>query len=133
MLNVVALRLQPPVLRLDLYNSEAWSDFSRNRQIRREELAEIWDRNRDHVPDILGGDFNSPAERDGLFKELGEMKDSFGEAGRGYGATCVNPLPCLVRIDQIWRSPKLRTMNSFVVKTKNSDHRMVVSDFTWVN
>lgn len=126
-LRVTSLRLQPPVLRVDLLRPDAWQKFTENRRGRRKELEELMELQSVHRSDIIGGDFNTPPER-GF---VAGMADSFAEAGRGYGATCVNPLPCIVRIDQIWRSAELRTVNSFVVKTKESDHRMVVSDFVW--
>jgi len=126
-LRITSLRLQPPVLRLDLSNPEAWKSFAENRRARRKELDEIMDVQSGNPSDIIGGDFNTPPEKG----YVPGLADSFAEQGRGYGATCVNPLPCIVRIDQVWRSSKLRTVNSFVVKTSHSDHRMIVSDFAW--
>lgn len=126
-LTITSLRLQPPVLRLDLYDPSAWRSFAENRRERRSELQEILSTLEETPPDIFGGDFNTPPER----SYVKGMADSFAEEGRGYGATCVNPYPCIVRIDQIWRSDRLRTVNSFVVKTLHSDHRIAVSDFVW--
>jgi endonuclease/exonuclease/phosphatase (EEP) superfamily protein YafD len=128
---VVSLRLNPPTMRIDLFNPQAWSDFSENRRGRRREVIEMaaYFRELGVKPDILGGDFNTPPDKNVQFPIVETLKDSFGEVGVGYGATCVNPYPCLVRIDQIWHSSKIKAVRSQVKKTENSDHRMLISDF----
>ena len=130
-LEVVSLRLTPPVMRIDLFKSEARQEFSKNRRTRRDEVNELAAKlsKMGVQPDILGGDFNTPPDPNVQFAVVDGLMDSFAEAGRGYGATCVNPYPCVVRIDQIWHSSKLKCVNSWVVKTEHSDHRMLVADY----
>ncbi|MEI7986087.1 MAG: cytidylate kinase family protein, partial [Armatimonadota bacterium] len=81
-------------------------------------------------PDLVGGDFNTPPDVDVLEPITIGMKDTFAKVGVGYGATCVNPYPCLVRIDQIHCLKTVTPTRSRVVATQNSDHRMLISDFT---
>lgn len=128
----VSLRLAPPVLRIDLYDPSAWGEFARNREARAREGQELADALRDHgfKPDVIGGDFNTPP--DPILNPLvGGINDAFGRAGVGLGATCVNPYPCIVRIDQIWPGPKVARVRSRVVRTVHSDHRIVVADYRW--
>ena len=131
-LNVVSLRLLPPTMRIDLFDKSAWNDFATNRSARRKEVLAISaELNRlNFRPDILGGDFNTPPDIDVLEPITIGMKDTFAKVGVGYGATCVNPYPCLVRIDQIHCSKNVTPTRARVVATQNSDHRMLVSDFT---
>ncbi len=130
-LNVVAMRLTPPIMRIDLFNPSAWSEFAGNRRVRRLEVESIASdlATMNFKPDLIGGDYNSPPDR-GVFSSLTEdLHDSFAVSGVGYGATCVNPAPCIVRIDQIWYSANLESRRTRVVGTENSDHRMLVADF----
>jgi hypothetical protein len=130
-LKVVSLRLLPPTMQIDLYNPSAWKAFADNRASRRSEVEEIASvlKRLNFQPDLIGGDFNSPSDPE-VFKALTDgLNDSFAKAGVGYGATCVNPFPCIVRIDQIWFGKSLAATRSKVVTTSNSDHRMLVSDF----
>lgn len=133
-LTVVSLRLAPPVMRIDLYSPSAWEEFAANRHQRREEVAEVASTIADlgTKPGIVGGDFNTPPDA-GVQRPLVEgLADAFARAGVGYGATCVHPYPCLVRIDQIWHSPDVQAVRSWTVATEHSDHRMVAADFKWV-
>ena len=132
-LRIVCLRLLPPCMRIDLFNPSAWQDFAMNRASRRQEVAGIAMKldQQKFEPDLLGGDFNSPPDRDVLGPITNHLSDTFRQVGVGYGATCVNPFPCMVRIDQIWHSEVLNATRAWVVKTENSDHRMLVADFRW--
>lgn len=132
-LDIVSLRLLPPCMRIDFFNPEAWQEFSRNRSGRRKEVAEMATKLADLglKPDLIGGDWNTPPDIGVQRLLVDGLGDTFAQVGRGYGATCVNPYPCLVRIDQIWHSSALTPVNAFVVKTENSDHRMLVADFRW--
>jgi len=130
-LDVVSLRLMPPVLRFDLYSPAAWQDYAQSRALRGEEMTEIW-RQASQMganPELSGGDFNTPP--DGAIQKglTADMDDAFRLAGVGLGATCVNPYPCIVRIDQIWSSPRVQCVRAWVVRTENSDHRMLVADY----
>lgn len=131
-IDVVSLRLAPPVMRIDLYSPSAWTDFADNRAARAKELKEVADAlaTMKVRPTIIGGDFNTPP--DPILKPLVDgLSDAFASAGVGLGATCVNPYPCIVRIDQIWSGKTVRCVRSFVVATEFSDHRMVVADYRW--
>lgn len=78
-------------------------------------------------PGVMAGDFNSPAG-DGIFQEISERyNDSFRAVGVGFGNTAPVGLP-LHRIDQIWATPELAPVTSFVVEA-TSDHKMVVADY----
>lgn len=130
-LNIVAMRLTPPVMRVDLYNPSAWSEFAANRRARRQEVESIAAdlESMAFKPDLIGGDFNSPPDRN-VFSVLTKgLSDTFAVSGVGYGATCVNPAPCVVRIDQIWFSKKLESTRTQVNGTEYSDHRMLIADF----
>lgn len=131
--NLVSLRMNPPVLRLDLFNPAAWNEFTQSRIARREESEEIASRlkDSDFAPDIIAGDFNSPPDARAFGSLTYGMTDSFKANGRGYGATAVNPLPCLVRIDQIYFGPNLRCANSWTFAVRESDHRAMVADFVY--
>lgn len=128
--NVLSLRLTPPVMRIDLYNSEAWQDFARNRGSRRDEVAEMENllKNAGFVPEIIGGDFNTPPDQSTVDPLVSGYTDAFAAAGRGYGATCVSPYPLMVRIDYIYSS-KLRAVFAETMFVPSSDHRAVVAKF----
>ena len=129
-LNLVSLRMNPPVLRLDLYNPEAWSEFKQSRIARRAESEEIASRIKrsGFEPDIVAGDFNSPPDARAFGSLTADLNDSFKSGGRGYGATAVNPLPCLVRIDLVYTSRKIEVVKVWTFAGKESDHRAVVAD-----
>ena len=130
-LNVVSLRLVPPVMRVDLYDMSAWKDFADNRAMRRTQVKRIADEleRLNFFPHLIGGDFNTPPDHDVLDPLTKGLTDTFAKTGVGYGATCVNPYPCVVRIDHIYCSTKVTPTRSRVIATQNSDHRMLVSDF----
>lgn len=132
-LDLVSLRLAPPVLRFDLYNPAAWQDFAESRARRGQEMADMHGHLMEQgvQPGILGGDFNTPVDPPIQEVLVGEMEDAFAAAGVGLGATCVNPAPNIVRIDQIWFGPSVSCVRAWVVPTRHSDHRMVVADFRW--
>lgn len=132
-LKLMSLRLSPPTMRVDLYNPEAWNAFSADRASRRHETESIAAElaTLSFQSDLMGGDFNSPPDKGQVGSLTNGKMDTFAEAGVGYGATCVNPFPCLVRIDQLWHSTAILATRSRVVGTENSDHRMLVSDFRW--
>jgi vancomycin resistance protein VanJ len=76
---------------------------------------------------IVGGDFNAPAG-DAIFRLLRPfLKDSFGEAGTGWGNTALNSIP-ISRPDQIWISHPGAVFGARAQQTAHSDHRMVIAD-----
>ncbi len=123
-----SIRLQPPVIDTDLLSLECWQAHGRDRVARRKQLrkaiAEFTDAPVD-APIIFGGDFNVPAH-DGSLNELQKsLYDGFSQGGWGIGNTAINTLP-LFRVDQIWCSRSIRTEFASAIKSKYSDHRIVV-------
>lgn len=119
---VVSLRLQPPVFSLEYWSASTWQQYAKNRENRRQELAEIaaWIRNQNPGSRIIvGGDFNSPPDP-GTFKPFHAWLQP---ASRFSGYTAVNEFP-MARIDQIWVSG-FEATNAEAYKTQNSDHRLV--------
>lgn len=129
-LQVVSLRLLPPVFRIDLFNPAAWTDLARNRQARRDEIAGIANFLGGEKPTIMGGDFNCQSGDRSLDAMPTWLRDSFYEGGRGWGHSAVNDYP-LARIDQIWVSKDWKAEQQFTRKTVHSDHRMVICDLTF--
>jgi vancomycin resistance protein VanJ len=131
-LAIASLRLSPPVLRLDYWNPECWRAYADNRRERRLELAELWTLVVSQVSAdslVIGGDFNTPADRDVFAPLAATHRDSFkGWDGAGYGATAVNPFPLMVRIDQIWVPKSWDTLRSYAAPTGHSDHRLAVAE-----
>lgn len=127
---VVCLRLNPPVSRLDFWSPGFWRDHRDNRIRHRTELQAVMKSLRSpdettHV--IVGGDFNSPAG-DGAFEPLvSRLHDTFREGGQGWGKTGTNEFP-LFRVDQIWTGWSFRAETVMARKTRHSDHRLVVCD-----
>ena len=68
---VTSLRLVPPQGRMDLWNLAAWSASKENRQLRRSQLQMVLERDgaQSELPEILGGDFNTPTP-DAVFRLL---------------------------------------------------------------
>jgi endonuclease/exonuclease/phosphatase (EEP) superfamily protein YafD len=128
--DVVSLRLNPPVARLDFWAPGFWRDHRDNRVKHREQIQEVMEGLGDrpeatHL--IVGGDFNAPAG-DGALGELRpRVLDTFREAGRGWGNTGTNRFP-LFRVDQVWASQGLRAESVTARRTIHSDHRLVICD-----
>ncbi|MHB9038402.1 MAG: endonuclease/exonuclease/phosphatase family protein [Armatimonadota bacterium] len=131
--DVVSLRLVPPVFCLDLWSPNCWRGQTTNRRDRREQLEIIAQALRQvptRVPIIIGGDFNAPAG-DAIFRVLHpRLHDTFSEGGVGWGNTVLNETP-VQRIDQIWVSQQIRATAVRAQRTRNSDHRLVVCDLVW--
>lgn len=129
-LEIVSLRLEPGLVRADLWAPDCWREQTENRRKRRKQLEAILAplaASSRKAPLILGGDFNAPPG-DAVFRLLSPLaRDAFVEAGRGWGNTIVNQFPVL-RIDQIWIGGKLRATDAYAVATQHSDLRAVVCD-----
>jgi endonuclease/exonuclease/phosphatase (EEP) superfamily protein YafD len=127
---VASLRLSPPLTRLDLWLPACWRAHLEDRLVRKRQMQQMVDRLphfKADIPVIVGGDFNCPAGDavSRLLKPL--LKDTFREAGTGWGNTGINEFP-ISRPDQIWVSQDFLTITAWAVKTHHSDHRMVVCD-----
>ena len=131
-IDVVSIHLKHAITRWDLWDKDCWRTHYHNRKIRRQELVEILTEvslNHGGRPVIVGGDFNAPAS-DAVFNLLRyRFLDSYRAAGSGWGNTFFNRLPVL-RIDQLWATTQLHPVNARAVPTKNSDHRLLVCDYT---
>jgi vancomycin resistance protein VanJ len=130
--DVIGLRLSPPTVRLDLWSPDCWRAQAAHRQRQRNELAAALELVTDIPPDrpiIVAGDFNAPAG-DAIFSLLGpQLKDSFREAGRGWGNTITSKYP-FHRIDQIWTSDHLTPIDGRARPMIHSDHRLVVAELS---
>ena len=130
-IDVVCLRLSAPVFRIDFLSSGFWTDHAKTRRNHRRQLQEIADHleqfaESEHA--VIGGDFNLVGN-DGALSALHPYEDSFFTAGSGWGNTGTSDYP-LFRVDQIWTSSSLKCRASQAFETENSDHRMVIADFT---
>jgi hypothetical protein len=124
---VISVRLWPGSPRIDLWNPACWRSQREHRLRQSEEMTELASSLDDTVPTILAGDFNVP-QGDKVFSLLPDtFTDTFRARGKGIGNTILNDAPVL-RIDQIWVSRHFETIQSFAVKSRASDHRMVVTD-----
>jgi len=135
-IEVVNVHLLTAATNLQLWRREAWTQHRERRSIRETELyrtRQILEQTTafPDVPVILGGDFNAPAT-DVVMRQLsGDLVDSFATAGKGWGDTYHRRLPVL-RIDHLYATRHFTPIRSKVVMTRNSDHRMVVTDFLTV-
>ncbi|MGZ0167972.1 MAG: endonuclease/exonuclease/phosphatase family protein [Planctomycetales bacterium] len=129
-LDVVSVRLSPPVPRFDFWLPGFWSDHCGKRIEHRQQIRERIE-HLHNVPAerrlIVGGDFNAPPRDDALALLRSRLSDAFAEAGNGWGATGTNEYP-LFRVDQIWVSKSLQAASVTAKKTLYSDHRLVVCD-----
>lgn len=128
-IDIVSLRLSPPVFRIDFWETRFWTDHLETRQNHRKQLQAV----RDYLDSeqmtphlIIGGDFNMVGN-DGAFEPFDELQDTFWQAGSGWCNTGTNDYP-LFRVDQIWTTPNLRCLALGAFETEHSDHRMVVAD-----
>lgn len=77
-------------------------------------------------PVILLGDFNTPPNSEDYGRLAGALQDSFGAKGLGFGYTYRADWP-VWRIDYIWHSQQLKTVDSKVSPVIVSDHRALIS------
>ena len=127
---VISARLVPAVFRLDLWSPDCWREQAENRRRRSAQVVALARRVAgvpEGVPVVLGGDLNAPQGDAAFWPLRPRLRDSFNEAGRGWGNTILNQLPVL-RIDQVWVGGPIRALGVTARPTRNSDHRMVVCD-----
>lgn len=129
-IQVISVRLTPPLFRMDLWNPDCWRAQSENRRLRYAQMEAVAARIAalpPGLPLVIGGDMNAPPG-DRVFRLLQpRLHDAFRTAGRGWGNTIINDFPFL-RIDQVWTSPHFAVVSVRGEKTQHSDHRMVVCD-----
>ncbi len=129
-IELVSTRLSPPPSRLHFWTSDFWGEHRDIRQRHRREVDAIRLSLKRLPADslaLVGGDFNMPPDDAALKPLAEELSDVFRRAGHGWGNTATNEYP-LFRVDQIWVSSSLRPDAVVAVRTKYSDHRMVVCD-----
>jgi len=129
-IGIISLHLQTPPVRYNLWSSGTWSRLRAHRERQRAQMQVISQQIAAmpaNIPIIVGGDFNAP-QGDAIFQILKPLlRDSFAEAGRGWGNTHKNELPVL-RIDQVWITDHFGAASVRAYRTERSDHRMVVCD-----
>jgi endonuclease/exonuclease/phosphatase (EEP) superfamily protein YafD len=129
-MEVVSLRLLPPLVRFDLWSPDCWRAQAENRRQRRAQLQRVAAQLAAvpaSVPIIVGGDFNAPAG-DAIFELLRpRLHDTFEAGGSGWCNTITNDYP-FHRIDQVWTSSHFLVITVVGQRTEHSDHRMVISD-----
>ena len=127
---VVSLRLNPPVVRIDLWRPGCWREHTENRRARLLEMDQLLGHLNSlpaSTPLLMGGDFNSPAG-DAVPRRLApRLRDTFASGGQGWGNTALNDFP-ISRIDQLWATPQFQPVSIKARQTQFSDHRMVVAD-----
>lgn len=127
LVTVVCLRLWPHPMGDNFLSSELWKAHALAEREQREALEVIVKDLPADEPLIVGGDFNAPVG-DPVYQLMPTgLRDSFREAGIGWGNTLMNAFP-IWRIDQIWISRHFRATGVRAVRTIHSDHRMVVCD-----
>jgi vancomycin resistance protein VanJ len=128
--DVTSVRLLPPVFCFNLLSPGCWRSQRHNRMARSkqvESLQHALAASETERPVIAGGDFNAPAG-DGAMRSLrSTLRDTFRQAGVGWGDTATNDIP-LLRVDQVYVSDDLRGVAVVAKKTEHSDHRMVICD-----
>lgn len=125
-----SVHLTPPIFRTDPWRADYWRDYAGKRREQRaqmRELAERLSKAPASRPVIFGGDMNAPAG-DAIFRLLHpRLRDTFNEAGVGWGNTVVNDAP-VSRFDQVWTTRHFAIAAVIARKVRNSDHRMVICD-----
>jgi len=131
-IEVVNVHLTTAATNLQLWQRSAWREHRENRQLRQVELAlalQLLEQTSPFPqrPTLLGGDFNSPAT-DPVHGQLSrDFKDSFITAGSGWGDTFQRRIPML-RLDCIYATRQFTPVRCRAVTTRQSDHRIVISD-----
>ncbi len=129
-IEVVSLRLSPPVFRMDPWSPGFWTEHRDKRKKHRVQIEKIVDRidlfSKTGLV-VVGGDFNTLPNDAALSPLKNRLVDTFAEAGQGWGGTGTNEYP-LFRVDQIWVSNSFDVNSATSNKTLHSDHRMVVCE-----
>ena len=129
-IELLSLHLERAITRWDLWSIECWKQHKQRNTERRAQLiyllAEL-KKQSSNKPIIFGGDFNASYQSN-IYAVIPEkFTNAFDEAGKGIGNTFTNYFP-IIRIDHIYPSNQFSIIDSRSVKTKNSDHRMVICD-----
>ena len=131
-INVANLCLPTAIPRFDLWEADCWAELIErrrsNRRTVRNLLAQLSDRSQNR-PRIVAGSFGAPPSDD-IFRLLrnGGLRDSFRQAGFGWGNTYTQRFR-FMRSDQVWGTVPFLPERSETVSTEVSHHLGVVSDF----
>ena len=113
-IDLISLRLSPPVFRMDFWSSGFWTDHRDRRAQHRQQITQLVRQLRrestQHLV-ILGGDFNTTPIDLALTDLRSRVFDTFRAVGRGLGNTGTNRSP-LFRVDQIWASREIKAVSS---------------------
>jgi vancomycin resistance protein VanJ len=125
--NLVSLRLFTGSVGLDLWNPSCWRVHHEHRLRQIEQIRQITASVTRADSLVIAGDFNAPQD-DKVYSYLPKtLRDAFKGTGRGLGNTILNDIPVL-RIDQIWVSHDFLARQTFALKSKVADHRLVITD-----
>ncbi|MFZ9936827.1 MAG: endonuclease/exonuclease/phosphatase family protein [Luteolibacter sp.] len=134
-IEVVNVHLLTAATNLRLWRRDAWREHRVNRAIRVTETATMMQvleqtTHFPNTPTILGGDFNAPAS-DPVHRRLASgFNNTFAAAGTGWGNTFQRRFPIL-RIDHVYATRHFTPVRCAVAVTRQSDHRMVVTDLAF--
>ena len=129
-LTMASLRLRPGSSDIRLWAPECWRSHAVARDIHRKQLRRFLEAAESSGLELVAGDFNAP-QGDPVYALLpANLRDAFAHGGVGLGNTILNDLPVL-RIDQIRADPAFPVLQSFAVKSRVSDHRLVVTDLLY--
>lgn len=93
-----------------------------------EGLTDLLDQ-KNHVPLLVMGDFNTPTDSVHFRKIRGKFSNAFETAGNGFPATWPVPLPFL-SLDQIWTNHEIEVRDCRLDWSLRSDHRPVLTNIT---
>ena len=131
-ISVANFNLPTAIPRFDLWESECWTDLTErrrgNRRTVRNLLGTLTDRSGNH-PRLVGGSFGAPPSDDiyRLLRNAG-MKDSFRQAGFGWGNTYSRRFR-FMRNDQIWSTLPYLPERSETFTAGASRHLGVITEF----
>ena len=129
-IELLSLHLEHAVTRWDLWSRSCWRAHRDTHRVRRSQLEGLlraMQADAGGLPKIFGGDFNAPPTSN-LFETIPESyRNVFSREGRGLGNTFVNRFPVL-RIDHLFAGPEFEIVTARAVRTRHSDHRMLVCD-----
>ncbi|TVR76916.1 MAG: hypothetical protein EA409_12565 [Saprospirales bacterium] len=108
---------------------EIFGNYQRSSAMRVNQVETILEHSKESpYPVIIMGDINDLPISYTYRKLSYGKKDSFLEAGRGFGVTYLGPVP-LLRIDAIFTDPEFKTIDHQLIAEPFSDHKPVVA---WV-
>ena len=136
-LQLVNVHLIPTVPRGDENLKQLIARFTKAEKIRMKEIADIHSRLKAKGPKLMVGDFNSPpwmSVVDFITKRRWTDSHAAGAADGADLHTWHHPVggkDWRQRLDYIFHTPEARTHSSRVIRSKASDHYLVLSTLSW--